>query len=383
MTFGIYYLDTIEIGKYNKKIIENNIIFRERTVEDELAKQIRDVVISIDLNKKEISLTEEKEKEKRLIEETLKLDKDEEIKQIVTVDLKQPLKERSTVKDVNIKQEMNTNSRVTDMKNLGQVLDREGVLPHIEGKTFTKIGIIESDDRDKLLDENGNKSKVNTTRYSMVAIANDGSVVPLEAEQDHQEGNNPNEKNYQVSQKGEIKQDAVLSRFNIGEGSIAIKNGEYGEIKVYHSPRKTIGGKNLEGNKSLDRQLETNNVWQLKKEEMDLAEEYGDGYRSVEESYQEAKLHEDDSGKIIDEKKMKVEDIDGETNTKSHEHEKIDYNTLAVKWGYYKDSVPNLEKAKEMFEEKRKENPNKNAKEIIEMVTDDLEKEFGYSKDER
>lgn len=339
------------------------------------------MVVSIDLSKKEISLTEEKEKEKRLIEEALELDKNEEITQIITIDLNNPLKERSNIKDVNIKQEMDTDNRVTDMENLGQVLDKEGLLPQIEGKTFTKIGIIESDDRDKLLDENGNKAKVNTTRYSMVAIANDGTVIPLEIEQDHQEGNNPNERNYQVSQQGKVIQDDVLSRFNIGEGTISIKNGEYGEIKVYHSPRKTIGGKDIEGNKSLDVQLETDNVWQLKKEQMDLAEKYGDGYRSVEESYQEAKLHEDESGKIIDEKKIKVKDIDGEMDTKSHVHDNIDYKILASKWGYYKNGIPNESRAKELFEEKRKQNPNKNTKEIIEMVTDELEEELGYDRD--
>lgn len=328
-------------------------------------------------------MTEEKEKEKRLIEEALELEENEEITQIVTININKPLKERSTTKDVNIKQEMDTDNRVTDMENLGQILDKEGLLPEIEGKTFTKIGIIESDDRDKLVDENGNKAKVNTTRYSMVAIANDGTVVPLKAEQDHQEGNNPTEKNYQVSQQGKIKKDDVLSRFNIGEGTISIKNGEYGEIKVYHSPRKTIGGKDIEGNKSLDRQLETDNVWQLKKEQMDLAEKYGDGYRSVEESYQEAKLHEDESGKIIDENMMKTKDLDGEKNTKSHAHDNIDYKILASKWGYYKDGIPNESRAKELFEEKRKQNPNKNVKQIIEMVTEDLEEELGYSRDGR
>jgi len=286
----------------------------------------------------------------------------------------------STVKDVNIKQEMYTKNRVTDMENLGQILEEEGILPNIEGKEFIKIGIIESDDRDKLLDENGNKAKVNTTRYSMVAIANDGSVIPLDVTQDHQEGNNPTEKNYQISQQGKVRQDAVLSRFNIGEGTIAIKNGEYGEIKVYHSPRKTIGGKDVEGNKSLDVQLETNNVWQLKKEQMDLAEKYGDGYRSVEDSYQEAKLHEDESGNIIDEELMKTKDLDGEKNTKSHIHDNIDYSKLAIKWGYYKDSEPNIDKAKELFDKKRKENLDKSAKEIIEMVTDELEEELDHTR---
>ena len=162
------------------------------------------------------------------------------------------------------------------------------------------------------------------------------------------------------------------------EGTFAIKNGKYGEIKVYHSPRKTIGGKEIEGNKSLDRELETDNIWEIKKEERDLAEEYGDGYRSVEEGYQEIKSHEDNLGRIIDQDKMRTKDIDGDINTRSQEN--IDYNALAVKWGYYREGEPNADRAKEIFDEKRKQNPKKATKEIIEMVTEELEEDIGHNR---
>lgn len=403
---GKYYLDTTEIGTYVKKMKENNILFKENTIENELAKQIKDVVQSIDLNKKEISLIEEQEKQKNLIEKALGLEIGREITRIATLDLEQKIedtqnmnqkivkeeiqkhhflekKKESTIKDVNIKQEMDTKDKVTDMKTLGKLLKDEGKLPKVEGKSFEKIGIIESDERDNLLNKKGEKSKVNTTRYSFVAIAKDGTVVPLDISQDSAEGNNPREVNYQVNQKGEVSQDDVLSRFKVGQGTLAVKNGKYGEIKVYHSPRKTIGGEGVEGNKSLDRELETDNVWEMKKEERDLAQDYGDGYRSVEEGYQEAKSHEDDTGRIIDNDKMKTRDVDGDINTRSHAHDNVDYNALAVKWGYYREGEPNADKAKELFEEKRKENPKKETKEIIEMVTDELEEELGHNRDSR
>lgn len=401
-----YYLGTKEIGTYIKKIRENNILFKENTIENELAKQIKDVVQYIDLNKKEISLREEQEKQKKLIEKALGLEFGREITKIATLDLKQKVykktsqenkkvlkeienqkffekKKENTIKDVNIKQEMDTKDKMTDMKTLGQVLQKEGKLPNLEGKKFTKIGIIESDQRDNLQNQKGEKAKVNTTRYSFVAIANDGTVVPMDLEQDHAEGNNPRETNYQVSQNGQIKKDDVLSRYKIGEGTLAVKNGNYGEIKVYHSPRKTIGGKDIEGNKSLDRELETNNVWEIKKNERDLAGEYEDGYRSVEEGYQEATQHEEKNGDIKKNDKIEIDDIDGEKNTKSHVHDQVNYAELATKWGYYKDGEPNSQRAKELFEEKRKENPNKDTKEIVEMVTEDLEEEIGHSRDSR
>ncbi len=404
---GNYYLGTTLIGTYTRKLKGNNILFRENTIENQLESQIKDVIQSIDLTKKEISLRQEQEKEKSRIEKALGLEKNEKITRIATLDLKQKVvgqqkrneeiikknvekqvakkekEEISNTKDVNIKQEMDTKDKVTDMKTLGKLLKDNGKLPKVEGKEFIKVGIIESNERNHLLDEKGNKAKVNTTRYSFVAIAKDGSVVPLDIQQDHTEGNNPRELNYQVSQQGKVSKDDVLSRFQLGEGTLAVKNGKYGEIKVYHSPRKTIGGKGIEGNKSLDRELETDNVWEIKKEERDLAGEYEDGYRSVEEGYQEAKSHEDDTGRIIDDDKMEIKDIDGELNTKSHVHDKVDYNALAVKWGYYREGEPNADRAKELFQEKRKENPQKETKEIIEMVTEELEEELGHERNSR
>lgn len=401
---GTYYLDTLEIGTFNKKIRENNILFKERKIEEELGKQIRDVVMSIDLRKKEISLIEENEKEKNLIQKALGLESEYEITAISTISLRQKLieeqkkksqnknqnilinlpKKLNTTKDVNIKQEMKMNSKVTDMKTLEQILKDDKKLPQIKNKKFVKMGIIESDHRDNLLDiKTRTKAKVNTTRYSFVAIANDGTVVPLDLKQDYQEGNNPNEINYQINQKGEVEQDDINSRFKIGNGTFAIKNGEYGEIKVYHSPRKTIGGNGVQGNKSLDRELETDNVWIMKKEVRDIASKYKTGYRSVEEGYQEAKKHENETGRILKNDKMKVEDIDGIESTKSHIHNNVNYEDLAIKWGYYKEGKPNLEKAKQLYEEKRKENPKAEEKQIIEMVTEELEEQIEHREENR
>lgn len=407
---GKYYLGTNEIGTYIKKIRENNIIFKSKKLEDEIGKQIRDVVMSIDLSKKEISIKEEQQKEINRLIEILPLEKDYEITKVATIDLREKveeieeredkentdneqrikntlnipkIKKQSTIKDVNIKQELEMNDKVTDMKTLGQLLEQNGKMPEIEGKEFIQMGVIESDQRDNLLNSDGKRAKVNTTRYSFVAIAKDGTVVPLDLSQDHQEGNNPRETNYQVSHDGEVSKDDVLSRFNIGKGTFSVKNGSYGEIKVYHSPRKTIGGKDQEGNHSLDRELETNNVWSMKKEERDLAGEYKTGYRSVEKGYQEAKQHEDESGDILPNDEMKTKDIDGNKNTKTHTHDNVNYEELASKWGYYSQGKPNVEKAQELFEEKRKQYPEKEQKEIVEMITDELEDEIVHNREER
>ena len=408
---GKYYLDTIEIGKYIKKVRDNNILFIDKKIEDELGSQIRDVVRSIDLTKKEISLRLEEEKLKELIRGVLDIG-DGKITQIATLNLNQKIlgdkqkasekefekaqekllrkqekelnkelnrpKDLSTVKDVSIKQETRMEGFVTDFKTLGQVLDKNGKLPHMKGKTFTKMGVIASEDSKKLVNEKGQKVKErNSTKYSFVAIANDGTVVPINLEQDREEGRNPMERNYQVNQRGEVIQDDINSRYRIGDGTLSIKNGQMGEIEIYHSARKTIGGPGIEGNKSLDRQLESNNVWRMKREVRDMAAEYQTNYRTTQDGYKEAKEHEDESGNIKkeDEGKIMLEDIDGNPNTKSHTHIHS-YESLATKWGYYNDGKPNAKKAKELFEKKAKEYPNKKEEEIIEMVTDDIENEL-------
>lgn len=397
------YIGTIEICTIVNKMMGNNILFKENTLENQLKAQIKDIVQSADLSKKEMSLRQEQEKEKKLIEKALGLEQTNEVTKIVTLDLKQKVKEENekqnkriisevqkgsiqvkkenTIKDVNIKQEMDTKDKVTDMKTLGQIIEKSGKMPDAGNAKFTKIGIIESVERDNLVNAKGEKEKTNTTRYSFVAITNDNKVVPLDLELDNTAGINSKEQNYQISQKGEVKKDDVTSRYKLGEGTISVKNGKYGELKVYHSPRKTIGGKGVEGNQNLDRELETNNVWEIKKDERDLAEEFGDGYRSVEEGYQEAAKHEK-NGKVED-GDLKIDDIDGEENTKSHVHDDVDYSKLAIKWGYYKDGEPNDAKAQKIFEEKRKENPDKETKEIVEMVTEDLEEEINGSRDRR
>ena len=168
---GKYYLGTIEIGTYIKKIKENNIIFKSKKLEDEIGKQIRDVVMSIDLSKKEISIKEEQQKEINRLIEILPLEKDYEITKVATIDLREKveeiegredkenndneqrikntlnipkIKKQSTIKDVNIKQELEMNDKVTDMKTLGQLLEQNGKMPEIEGKEFIQMGVIES-----------------------------------------------------------------------------------------------------------------------------------------------------------------------------------------------------------------------------------------------
>ena len=405
-----YYLNLI--GVYSPKIPGNVIIFREDTLENVVSADAKD-----SKQKNQISPTE-KEQIQNLLEKIKILDLINRIKNerrnyvertnynktiyenkinqknqkqviyknnekdLLKTQQKPNKKIENTLGDINIKQEVNMNTRVTDMKNLEQVLQKNKKIPKLKhGDSPLKMGIVESDDLKKLKNEKGEKEQGHSSRYEAVMITKKGKIQKLDLENDTAKGTNPFEKNYQVKQDGTVQKEDSLTRLKVGEGTISMQKGKYGEVEVYHSPRKTIGGKNIEGNKSLDRQLETTNSKNIIKgtdiETLKLAQEYNDGYRSVEESYQEIEQHEK---KYPNCEKNTPKDIDGDLNTTSHTHdteeyvelstgEKVTYNELATRWGFYKDGKPDKDFIKEKFNEKQ----DKKAEDVIEELDEEYQ----------
>ena len=180
----------------------------------------------------------------------------------------------------------------------------------------------------------------------------------------------------QEKDRKSVQKEDVLTRLKVGEGTIGINKGQYGEVEVYHSPRKTVGGKGIEGNKSLDRQLETseskNTLEGTDIESLKLAQEYNDGYRSVEEGYQEVQKYKKQDPQC---EPKDAKDLDGDPNTMSKQNEteefvelssgeKVSYNKLASRWGFYKDGKPDGQFVKEKMEEKKE--ADKKPEDIIE-----------------
>ena len=349
----IYYLNEQPIGGYNPNIIgDDRIIFKENTLENALSDQIKDEIVQV-ITKSKRKLEQEKERqainaklrnqnfyEKEMgyqqsigvkketreqqnsqnrIKEREKNNRDKFQEQIRV----QQKKRENTIKDISIKQEVDMNTMATDMDTIGERLEKAG---KIKGKEKEgKLAFVESDDLKKLKDEKGNRLQGHSSRYEAVSIDKDGNVKALNLEEDKQKGTNPTEKNYQVKQnKNEkVEKGDVLTRLQVqGNETIGIDKGQYGVVEVYHSHDKTLGGKGVEANRSLDRELETKNaknpIEGTDQATQKLAQKNQDGYRSVEESYQEAKQHENTKGEPCEE--LKVEDIDGSPNTVSHSH---------------------------------------------------------------
>ena len=348
-----YTLGNEVVGVFDPDVMADTlIVFRENTLENELSDQIRDEVTQVieTAGKEEILETEPEEKQEENVydrqmgyqktigtEEKDKKPEKADASQEKDRKQEEPIKGRkereeveNTTGDIQIKQEVDMGTMATDMDSLGEKLEKAGKIKGSDEKGG-KLGIVESDEMDNLRDENGERIEGHSSRYETVVITNktgkDGKPIvrALDLENDTQEGTNPTEQNYQVDQnknKSPEKGD-VLTRLRVqGEETIGIENGQYGEEKVYHSSDKTIGGNGIKGNKSLDKQLETSNsknpVEGMDEETQKLSQEYQDGYRSVEASYQEAKQHENAKEEPCEE--MQQEDMDGNPNTSNHTH---------------------------------------------------------------
>lgn len=394
-----YYLLNL-IGVYSPKMPGETIIFKQDTLQNNMATQIKDTIQNDQLS------SFEKEKIKQFLEKTQMQErsnyrglvknnsisnhkaktKQEQRKKKENRNFqpKQPQKIKNKLGDIAIKQEVDMETRVTDMSNLGQVLQKNKKMPSLEhGDEPLKMGIVESDDFKNLKNEKGQKEQGHTSRYEAVMITKQGHIHSLDLDNDTQEGNNPTEKNYQVKQNDSVKKGDVLTRLKLGKGTIGIEKGQYGEVEVYHSSTKTIGGNGIAGNKSLDRQLETSNAKNTLEgtntETLKLAQEHQDGYRSVEAGYQEVETHKEQHAHC---EPKSVKDLDGNIHTQSHEHEKeefvqlstgekITYNELASRWGFYKDGKPDARFVKEKFSKKQQE--DKKAEEVIAELDEEYE----------
>lgn len=352
----IYYLGNVIIGGYNPNIIGDDlIIFRENTLENQISDQIKDQIVQViektrkrKEQEKERESINERTKNRNIYEQQMgyqksigQEQKQERIKQVEEIQKRKEYNEKvknrelekqmkakrekiqNTVKDINIKQEVDMDTMATDMDTIGKRLEEAGKIKGQEKEG--KLAFVESDDLDNLRDQNGKRLEGHSSRYEAISIDKKGNVKALNLENDTQEGTNPMESNYQVKQNKnqEIEKGDVLTRLQIqGEETIGIENGQYGEVEVYHSHDKTIGGNGVEGNKSLDKQLETkdskNPVEGMDEETQKLSQKYQDGYRSVETAYQEAKQHENERREPCEE--LTVEELDGNPNTVSHSH---------------------------------------------------------------
>lgn len=222
------------------------------------------------------------------------------------------INEKTTTKDINIKQEVELDERANDMHNIRKWLG--GQVP----KDIEKIGVIESYQMNKMKNQKGNSYDNNTTRYSLVAISKDGTVEPLQKyipklQQRDASGNNPTSQKYQVQTDGTVEKDAVLSEYQIGDKIIQLDNEEMGRVEM------NIGEEARNSTETLGVQVrDSNTIFVPNTSQRSVIGEYEEeGEDTVEKGVKEIKAHDKQHPNCS---KTDERDIDGDLSTSSHEH---------------------------------------------------------------
>lgn len=221
--------------------------------------------------------------------------------------------EKTNVKDVNIKQEVELDERANDMSDIRKWLG--GQIP----KDIVKIGVIESYQMNKIKDDNGKSYENETTRYSLVAIGKDGTVEALQKyipqlQTRTASGNNPTQEKYQIRDDGTVEKDAILSEYEIGDKIIQLDNKEMGRVEM------NIGQEARDTTETLGMQVrDSNTIYATDTSTRSVMGEYErrNGEDTVKKNLEEIKMidKKDPDCEIRTEK-----DIDGDKGTKSHIH---------------------------------------------------------------
>ena len=420
-----YYIGNVQIGELNTNIMKyGNIIMREdsyiiaalqklgvmeqdkaekqNTLENELSAQIKDKIDGLDREDIESAARETSEINKYIDElgiershirdvRIIELDgennnKENEKQNENKRNLESKKTERensrkgqeqqknaeSTTKNTNILQEIELNERANDMHDIRKWLG--GKIP----KDIKKIGVIYSDEMNKMKDENGKSYDRNSTRYSLVAISKDGNVEPLqkyipELQQRSASGDNPIPEKYQVRDDGTVEKDSILSEYEIGDKIIQLDNKEMGRIEM------NIGEEARDSTETMGVQLrDSNTIFVPDTSQRSVIGEYErEGEDTVEENIAEITAHDKEHK---DCNKATEKDIDGDPSTKS-EH------VMAMQDAYIKvcareilDKNPKLGETYNQndIENKLKEKVNKEylSKEELENSLDDIAKDL-------
>ena len=410
-----YYNDRTLIGIFDPKVMNDSKFFavdmeKNNTLENEISAENKDTIQQIitevkeQIDKLNLDEIEEEASDNKAISEYLEENGiEEEIDSIKMFDLEREQNEQEksekeqnekekeegqkepesketyvTTHDVDIKQEIDLDEKATDISDFRKWLG--GQLP----KDVTKVAVIGSDEMSKMKDENGKTIDNPTTRYGLVAISNGKNgqgkrVEPLkkyipQLEQNHSSGNNPTKQQYQLNTDGTMEKDAVLSEYRIGNKIIQLDK-DYGDNFEVNIGRYAPSSNNelvtteMRGKNTLfQTDIETRKA---------VMGEYNKGTYGTKDSYDEIKKREE-AGHNVEE--LTEKDVDGNKSTHSEEHakkeyielpdgEKITYEKLAIRWGFYKDGKPDAEYIREKFQNQEKQ--GKEPQEIIEQLDEE------------
>ncbi len=347
-----YYIGNVQIGELNTNIMKyGNIIMREdsyiiaalqklgvmeqeksekqNTLENELSAQIKDKIDGLSREEIENASKETREIDKYIDEigiershirdvRILEMDNEKpkerksdqrQKEKVSTIEEKAKENNITTTKNTNILQEIELSERANDMHDIRKWLG--GKIP----KDITKVGVIYSEQMNKMKDENGKSYDRNSTRYSLVAISKDGKIEPLqkyipELQQRSASGDNPVQGKYQVRDDGTVEKDSILSEYEIGNKIIQLDNKEMGRVEM------NIGEEAIDSTETMGIQVRDRNTFFATDTSTRavIGEYERNGEYTVKANLEEIKAHEKEHE---DCNKATEKDIDGDPSTKS------------------------------------------------------------------
>ncbi|MCI8761021.1 MAG: hypothetical protein HFJ34_07970 [Clostridia bacterium] len=380
--------------------MEENILILQNTLGNELGSQIKDQINSINISE----IREEAKRTKKIQDYMQEMDV-QKVRDIYSIDILQTDKKENSLKkeddkreekldeqndekekikltktnvaDVSIKQAIDLSERANDLHDVKKWLGEN--IP----SRFTKLVVVDSNSMTKMRGADGQSYQRNSTRYDLALLDKEGNIEPLrnyipQLEQRDASGSNPTSQKYQVDKAGNVEKDAILSEYEIGGKIIQIDNKEMGRVEV------NIGKEEHTGNETLGMQLrDSHSTYTIDTDVRRVMGEYeANGVRNVDENLKEIKTHNRQQPNCS--KQPTYEDIDGDKNTTSHEHmteeyiidedgKKYTYDQLATRWGKFVDGKPDKQSVKEWLEVKKKENPKKTVKDLIEDGDEEYE----------
>ena len=254
-------------------------------VEKEEIKKIQQLDV-----KQEIDLDEDLDKQAEIIERS------QDEKQLSE-------KKAEEVIDASGKQEIKLSTKVNDKKTLG---DKLNLINDTESE-FDKIIVVETDALNNV---------ANDTRYSFIAQRKDGTAKVIDdvLEFDQETGSNAMEESVKIDADGTARKDrSTNSRFKIRgtRNYLSVENAQYGELKVHYGE-----GKTHDGNMPVETQLETSSVWPVDREIREQTQGENKGREKATDMFEEGEKHFEEAN----EEKISYLDVDGNEETKTHEH---------------------------------------------------------------
>lgn len=397
-----YYSEGILLGVYDPKVrMDGKLIKIEleknHTIRDEIKDQIRDEINDITeqieekINETDVKLIEEEAEENRALGEYLeeigadprkskivgegrigskgKNDQEEQKdkREENNNNYNQQKNNAIDASKVNKKAEIRLGEAANNMQSVKRLLEVKSGKKLPEG--FYKIAVISSNEIRNMKDEKGNTIDNSSTQYGLALIRKDenGRTVaePLkkyipQLEQSHNAGTNPIKTKNQIETNGKVEKDPVLSEYRIGRMLIDMDQDHLDDMEVH------LGEYSAISNDATRTELRTEkNTYKPNAPIRGAATDPRKGVYAAQNSDKELEECNDDKKNYID--------GDGDSTTKSDDHisemaREILNNSDEISNNYNQRDVENH--LKKMIEN----NEDLNEKEIIEEVTNEMEK---------